>query len=228
MSEYKDYGYSNAERTHAHAYIQNKLLAMLSSTKNKSILDLGCGNGSLARFLLEKGFNVYGTDASEKGITIAKERHPDRFALQDLSSDDLPPILAEIKFDTIISTEVIEHLYDPRKFIEFAKCTLMKDGGGELILSTPYHGYLKYLALAVSGKMDAHLGPLWDGGHIKFWSKSSLTQLLEEHEFTVTGFEGCGRFPYLWKSMLIRARIASPRPSPKEREENAFDNIERL
>lgn len=207
MSEYKDYGFNNATATHAHAYIGNKLVAMLESSKDKNILDLGCGNGSMARFLLQKNFNVYGTDASTEGVQIANQLNPGRFAVQDLSSDELPIELADIKFDTIISTEVIEHLYDPRKFIAFAKRTLLKNGGGELIISTPYHGYLKYLALAVCGKMDQHLGPLWDGGHIKFWSRPTLTKLLEEQGFTVTDFAGCGRLPYLWMSMLVKARI---------------------
>jgi 2-polyprenyl-3-methyl-5-hydroxy-6-metoxy-1,4-benzoquinol methylase len=207
MSEYKDYGYNDAEQTHSHTYIRDKLIALLDKSSNKTILDLGCGNGALANFLIKEGYNVYGTDASDDGITIANKINPGRFILQDLSSDELPTLLEKLSFDTVISTEVIEHLYDPRKFIDFAKRTLIKNGGGEIILSTPYHGYWKYLVLALSGKMDAHLGPLWDGGHIKFWSKKSLTTLLEEKGFTVTDFRGCGRFPYLWMSMLIKARI---------------------
>ena len=207
MSEYKDYGYNDSKHTHAHAYILDKLVNMLDKRNNQTILDLGCGNGSLATALLQQGFNVYGTDASEKGIAIANQINPGRFAIQDLSSDDLPSELAEISFDTIISTEVIEHLYDPRKFIDFAKRTLLKNGGGDLILSTPYHGYLKNLALALTGKMDSHFGPLWDGGHIKFWSKKTLSLLLEEKGFEVTDFAGCGRMPYLWMSMLVKGRI---------------------
>lgn len=207
MSEYKDYGYNNTAATHAHAYILDKVVELLDRDENKVILDLGCGNGSLANSLMQKGFNVYGTDASEKGIALANGINPGRFAVQDLSSDDLPESLQNLLFDIIISTEVIEHLYDPRKFIQFAKKTLLKNGGGELILSTPYHGYWKYLALAITGKMDAHLGPLWDGGHIKFWSRKSLSTLLEEQGFTVTDFKGCGRLPYLWMSMIIKARI---------------------
>jgi 2-polyprenyl-6-hydroxyphenyl methylase/3-demethylubiquinone-9 3-methyltransferase len=31
-------------------------------------------------------------------------------------------------------------------------------------LSTPDHGYLKNLALALSGKIDSHLSALWDDG----------------------------------------------------------------
>ena len=206
MAEYKDYGYLNALPTHAHQYIVDPIIKLLNK-KNQTILDLGCGNGALVNVLVEKGFNAYGTDASEKGITIAKKNLSDRFALQDLATDDLPESLLHLKFDTIISTEVIEHLYDPRKFIAFCKKVLLKNGGGELILSTPYHGYIKNLLLALAGKWDKHADPLWDGGHIKLWSRKTLTQLLEEQGFIVTHFIGCGRIPYLWKSMVIKARI---------------------
>lgn len=37
------------------------------------ILDLGCGNGALVKLLMQKGFNSYGTDASESGILIASK-----------------------------------------------------------------------------------------------------------------------------------------------------------
>jgi hypothetical protein len=111
---------------------------------------------------------------------------------------------------------VIEHLYDPRRFIDFTKRILLRNGGGELIISTPYHGYLKNLALAVNGNFDRHLDPLWDGGHIKFWSRKTLSHLLQERGFVVTQFTGCGRVPYLWKSMLIKARIGATSQSSKD------------
>ena len=73
------------------------------------------------------------------------------------------------------------------------------------MISTPYHGYLKNLALSLTDKWDSHISPLWDGGHIKFWSRKTLTDLLESEEFVLQDFSGCGRFPFFWKSMLIIA-----------------------
>ncbi|WP_291727534.1 class I SAM-dependent methyltransferase [Bernardetia sp.] len=211
MSEYKDYGYQIANNDHTEGYLVDNILSLLDKNKNKLILDVGCGNGWLTAILIQNGFNVYGTDASESGIKIANQRkesnEKQRFFVQDLSKDTLPNEISVLKFDTIISTEVIEHLYDPRKYISFCKQVLQQNGGGQILITTPYHGYLKNVLLSITGKMDAHFTALWDGGHIKFWSKKTLTQLLEENDFKVTDFVGCGRLPYLWKSMLIKAKI---------------------
>jgi 2-polyprenyl-3-methyl-5-hydroxy-6-metoxy-1,4-benzoquinol methylase len=205
MTEYKDYGYHDNKPGHIFNYIQAPLLSLLDKNQNNCILDLGCGNGYLVNYLISQGYNAYGTDASVEGITIARRTNPDRFFIQDLSTGKLPPGLQDLQFDTIISTEVIEHLYDPEGFIKFCKQAL--NGKGEIILSTPYHGYLKNLTLSLFNKWDSHLGPTWLGGHIKFWSRATLSKLLINNEFTFVSFKGCGRFPYFWKSMIIKAKL---------------------
>jgi 2-polyprenyl-3-methyl-5-hydroxy-6-metoxy-1,4-benzoquinol methylase len=205
MTQYQDYGFYNDLPAHTFFYLQQPLLSLLNKDKNHCILDLGCGNGHLVNYLLAKGFNVFGTDASEKGIAIARQTNPDRFFVQDLATGRLPNELANYNFDTIISTEVIEHLFDPGGFISFCKQTL--NGKGELIISTPYHGYLKNLGISIFNKWDTHFSPGWHGGHIKFWSPATLSHVLTNSGFTVTNFKGCGRVPYFWKSMIIKAKI---------------------
>lgn len=207
MAAYNDYGYSLPNQSHTARYLIPPIEALLNPNENNSILDIGCGNGWLARHLIKMGYNIYGIDASETGISIAKGTHPDRFFVQDLSSNTLPNELLHIPFDTIISTEVIEHLYSPRLFFQFCHTILSVQPSATIILTTPYHGYLKNLVLALSGKMDAHFTVLWEGGHIKFWSKKTLTQALQQNGFEVVQFVGCGRLPWLWKSMAIKAKL---------------------
>ena len=111
------------------------------------------------------------------------------------------------EFDAVVSTEVIEHLFLPRQLLDLAFARLRP--GGFLLVTTPYHGYLKNLALALFNRWDSHWSPQWDGGHVKFWSRRTLTTLLEAQGFRVLEFRGAGRFPWLWKSMVLVAEKAS-------------------
>ena len=108
-------------------------------------------------------------------------------------------------FDVVVSTEVVEHVYAPRHWAAAAFSALKPCG--LLICSTPYHGYLKNCALACSGKLDAPFTAPWDGGHIKFWNRRTLTALLQETGFRVMAFlRGVGWLRWLWKSMILVAR----------------------
>lgn len=201
------YKYQQSGEGFAHSYLLPILMDCLGECSGP-ILDLGCGNGWIARCLLDAGIDVYGVDASISGVEIANGLAPGRFFQLDVQSGQLPVELDSISFKTVISTEVIEHLYDPRGFLDFANRILTRGGqsGGKIVVSTPYHGYLKNLVLALVGKTDSHFTVLWDGGHIKFFSRSTLESMLVERGFIVERFEGAGRIPYLWKSMLVAAR----------------------
>lgn len=205
MTDYKDYGWEEGA-TDAHGYLYPTLYEMLAEHKGKRILDLGCGNGVIACRLLDDGFDLYGIDASETGISIANTKNPGRFFVQDISSERLPDALSEFRFDVVISTEVLEHIYAPRSYMKLIKNILPYDG--IVIISTPYHGYLKNLVMALTNKLDSHFTVLWNGGHIKFWSRRTLTMLLNEFGFKVIQFKGSGRLPFLWKSMFISAKLS--------------------
>lgn len=203
---YSEYAYQSAAPNWSDSYLLPPLRRMLSRSRDP-ILDIGCGNGAIARALLADGRDVYGIDASASGIRIANTGAPGRFFLGDITTGRLPEPIAEMRFGTVISTEVITHLYDPRGLIDLARSALVD--GGELVISAPYHGYFKNLALAASGRLDAHFTVLWKGGVIKFFSRKTLEQMLREQGFTATDFAGAGRIAYLWKSMLIKAKVES-------------------
>ncbi len=197
-------GYGAAKANDTDAYLWPPVLRQLAALPAGSrVLDAGCGNGYFAKHLREQGYDVVGTDLEESGVANARKLCPQvRFEVASVY-DDLAARFG--KFDAVVALEVIEHLYDPRVFVGRVRECLRP--GGRFILSTPYHGYLKNLAIALSGKFDAHMTPLWDGGHIKFWSRRTLTTLLEEKGFRVEAFVGAGRLPYLWKSMILTARL---------------------
>jgi 2-polyprenyl-3-methyl-5-hydroxy-6-metoxy-1,4-benzoquinol methylase len=165
------------------------------------VLDAGCGNGFYAAQFLARGCVVVGVDLGEAGIAHARKTYPQgRFELAEVDPTLLPR-LGEDPFDLVISTEVIEHLYQPKAFV--AGCFAALKPGGRFVCTTPYHGYLKNLALAATNKFDLHVNPLQDGGHIKFWSRRTLSVLLTQAGFRKIRFAGAGRVPGLWKSMVM-------------------------
>ena len=166
------------------------------------IFDLGAGNGSTMAFLIEAGYHVAGVDPSASGVTVARDAHPGLQVFKGSADDDLAGRFG--RFPLVISLEVVEHDFNPRRF---ASCLYsLVEPGGLALVSTPYHGYCKNLALALTGRMDAHFTALWDGGHIKFWSIKTLGKLLQDAGFVPVTFQRVGRIPPLAKSMIALAR----------------------
>ncbi|MDH5325942.1 MAG: class I SAM-dependent methyltransferase [Gammaproteobacteria bacterium] len=201
----KEYGWKSCQGPHSCAYIVPRILEILQTTSAGRVLDLGAGNGVLCSHVASSGYKIVGVEYDSQGVEIAKKAYPSipfyNYGIQDDPSELLR---FEKPFDVVVSTEVIEHLFSPHLLPQYAAGVLEK--GGFLIVTTPYHGYLKNLALSIFGAWDKHHTPLWHGGHIKFWSKKTLSQLLEENGFKVVAFSGVGRLPYLWKSMVLVAQ----------------------
>ena len=200
------YQYSNAGLSHSHGYLLPaiiKILNNLNLTENKKrLFELGCGNGSVAHNLSRQGWDVTGVDPSEDGIRLAQVNYPDLKLKSGSAYDDLESEYG--KFPVVLSLEVVEHVYDPRHYASTVFELLQE--GGTAVLSTPYHGYWKNLALALTGQMDKHFTALWDHGHIKFWSMNTLGELLQETGFVDLRFKRVGRVAPLAKSMIVIAR----------------------
>jgi 2-polyprenyl-3-methyl-5-hydroxy-6-metoxy-1,4-benzoquinol methylase len=199
------YAYDDGDLNPSHDYLVPSLLEILGSLdivqNQKRIFELGCGNGAVADVLTRQGYQLTGVDVSVQGVEQAQRRHP-HLSLQLGSAYDR---LADTygRFPVVISLEVVEHLYDPRAFAR----TLfdLVEPSGTAIVSTPYHGYWKNLAMALTGRLDHHFTALWDHGHIKFWSMVTLKQLLQEAGFRSITFRRVGRVPALAKSIIAIA-----------------------
>ncbi len=203
----KDYGWTMNKNVPSNGYLEPAVVDTCRRLGVNHVLDLGCGKGDLSKVLIRSGFEVMGCDADAEGVRIAT-KSCSQAIFRHLGVYDDPCALGRSDFDAVVSTEVVEHLFTPRALPRFANQVIKE--GGWLIITTPYHGYIKNLAISVTDHWDKHLPPLWDGGHIKFFSRRTLTQLLEEEGFEVQEFQGIGRVPYLWKSMLLVAKKVRP------------------
>jgi SAM-dependent methyltransferase len=201
--EFTNFGWKTPEVESHHEYTIPAILNLLPKEESLNILDVGCGNGYLANHLSKIGHHVIGVDIAEDGIRIAKETYPHlKFELH--SAYEKFDNLLRVPADVVIASEVIEHLYFPQRFLKNIHDALCP--GGYLILTTPYHGYLKNLVISLFNKWDQHHHPEKEGGHIKFFSEKSLGQILIENGFVNITFRNAGRLPFFWKSMVCRAR----------------------
>lgn len=200
------YHYNHAGLNCSHGYLLPTVFRLLDGLNlpadQRRLFEVGCGNGSIAHELTRRGWDVTGVDPSAEGIAQANRAHSDLKLYSGSAYDDLAARYG--RFPVVLSLEVVEHVYFPRQYA--ATVFSLLRGGGTAILSTPYHGYWKNLALALSGKLDQHFTTLWDHGHIKFWSMKTLTILLEEAGFRDIRFERVGRIPPLAKAMIAMAR----------------------
>ena len=103
--------------------------------KNAAILELGCGEGRDAAYLLKQGYNVLATDVSPEAIRYCREQFPDyaeHFQVLDCVAGTL-----DAKFDFIYAVAVIHMLVednDRARFYGFLRKHL-NPGGAALVCS---------------------------------------------------------------------------------------------
>jgi len=88
----------------------DRIIKILGNIKNKTILDVGCGNGKVARILAEKGAKVVAIDKVKEQIEFAKKITKNKnikYFVGDLLS--VGKIIADEKFDIVLSA--MTHLY---------------------------------------------------------------------------------------------------------------------
>ena len=176
------------------------------------VLDYGCGEGVVLAGLSQRGDidpDSWGVDISENAIKKSASRFPNlKFACTN--PDGVTHFPSE-SFDAIVATEVIEHLFDADgAFREFHR--LLRPSG-RLLLSCPYHGPLKDLALLLTGKMDSHYHNPYSS-HIRFYSPKTLRLVHEKNGFRILERSGVGRVSFLWKSMVTVAVKQEKHSSP--------------
>jgi 2-polyprenyl-3-methyl-5-hydroxy-6-metoxy-1,4-benzoquinol methylase len=167
------------------------------------VLDLGCGEGWFTHELSAAGFPVVGVDVANEPLRRARERYPE-LDLRLIDVDRRWP-LRDASFDAIWAGEVIEHVHHTGGWLSEARRVLRS--GGKLLLSTPAHDRLTLLSLSLfPGAFAAHFDPRAD--HLRFYTKRSLRELLQDFRFEDVQIRGLGGLPGARALMLASARRA--------------------
>jgi len=153
-------GYVYDEKHLPHRFLH--ILSLVGS--GKRILDVGCGEGYLAKLLMEKGNEVYGIDISEHAVELARRNGVKAFVC-DVENEDLP--FKKSFFDAIILSEVLEHLISPREVIEKLKPYLVD--GGYFLLTFPNIAHYTYRLQLLFGHFPRQYLYNRDE-HLHYWS----------------------------------------------------------
>jgi len=167
----KDAGFSRLEKTLFAA--AKKLYA-----ESPSILDIGCATGALLASLRDKGWRVTGVEISPGAVYAKNERKLD---VRDvpLEENNFP----ENSFDVILASHLIEHLNEPKIFLEETYRILKNNGS--LFVTTP----------DISGFQSLLFGSRWRSAifdHLYLFSRRTLSKMLKTVGFKVVSCHSWG------------------------------------
>ena len=148
--------------------------AVLAVPPDSRVLDLGAGDGSVARALAERGCDVTAVERDPEGLATLAGQGLRAIAadLDDLATDRLPGGA----FDVVLLLDVIEHLVDPLRLLEQVPHWLAP--GGRVFLSVPHVAHAAVRLALLQGRFPRTDIGLLDRTHLQFFDRAGLDALL--------------------------------------------------
>jgi len=158
------------------SYPRLRFLAERSAPQSR-ILNIGVGSGYLEELLVRRGVEVYSLDPSAESIGRLQDTLGMGSRARQGYSQDIP--FEAGYFDTVIMTEVLEHLSTAIIHPTLDEVRRVLKPGGELTGTVPYREDLK-----ANEVMCPHcLKTFHRWGHERRFDAESLTALFGEHGF---------------------------------------------
>lgn len=110
--------------------LEGVLRDLAARVPNMTLLDVGCGVGTLVYAAVRQGWQAQGIDLSRGAIEVGQ-----RFGLPCRELDFFDPQLSNHRFDVIVMSEFIEHVPHPDAFLARAR-SLLADSGA-VYITTP-------------------------------------------------------------------------------------------
>jgi len=175
----------NAEKYNKHAdFVSNlasPVIDLLEPKKDETILDLGCGDGTLAVEMEKFGADVTAVDLSESMVAKTKEKG---IKSSVMSATELT---FENEFDAVFSNAVLHWVKDADEAIKKISKSLKQNG--RFIAEFGGYGNIQYLTDAMQEVFNNHkeFGSLNNPWY--FPKDTDYRQLLEENDFDVEYIE---------------------------------------
>jgi 2-polyprenyl-3-methyl-5-hydroxy-6-metoxy-1,4-benzoquinol methylase len=159
-----------------------------------SVLDIGAGPGAITRELKRRSnCRITALDIDPHNVERLAQ-FCDATHKVDLNDPDWPKVLgSDRKFDTVLATDVLEHLWDPWKTISLM-CSLIKDDG-EIIISLPHVGHCVVAACLINENFDYRDDGLLDRTHIRFFGLKNMQSLINDAGLNIVDAQFVVRAP---------------------------------
>ena len=168
----------------------NRDVLQLVPVNAKYILDIGCGDGSLARLLVKQNCIVDGITLSE--IEREEAAKSMRKVCVHNAENGLPFEGLEL-YDVIICSHVLEHICYPQKLMNDMHRLLRS--GGIIIVALPNIMHYSSRWSLMKGNFNYQDAGLWDYTHFRWYTFETGKQLLEQNNFTVVKATVTGDLP---------------------------------
>lgn len=185
ITSFNNLAYSNPFEINTINLLRLKKIASYVGS-GKRVLDIGCYDGSIAKFIKKNGNTVIGVDIAQTAVKMAKKNGIEAYVC-DVEENNFPKQIGD--FDVVVAAEIIEHIFDPDAFLEKVKKILKRKGS--LILTTPN-------LAGIGSRISLMLGRLpWmiendllpgKSGHIRYFTLAELEKLLNRRGFSVSSF----------------------------------------
>jgi 2-polyprenyl-3-methyl-5-hydroxy-6-metoxy-1,4-benzoquinol methylase len=175
------------------------IVAMLATDADAAVLELGCGEGVTGQAALEggKAGRYVGIELNQAAAAIAARRLS-QVLVGDVGTLDLAGM--EGQFDTLIVSEVLEHLVDPWGVLErLANC--LKPGAA-VYASSPNVSHYRVIAGLLVGRFDYAPAGVMDRTHLRWFTPSSYRRIFEEAGFDVDELGPLRRWS--WRTRALR------------------------
>lgn len=151
----------------------NSMTELYNFIEPASVLEVGCGEGALANYLLEHSSKrPQRFEASDLSLDALKAETDPLIKFRESSIYELP--YSVNSFDLVVCSEVLEHLeYPGRGLVEIAR---VAEKG--VLLSVPWEPVWRVLNMA-RGRYIKALGNT--PGHIQHFSRQGLINLVQTH-----------------------------------------------
>jgi 2-polyprenyl-6-hydroxyphenyl methylase / 3-demethylubiquinone-9 3-methyltransferase len=156
----------------------------------KRAADVGCGAGLLAEPLARLGAEVTGVDPAPENVAAARIHAEGQGLAIDYRVGSVEALTGP--YDLVTSLEVIEHVNEPRLFVQGLADALAPDG--LLILSTPNRTAWSRLLMIVVGEGTGRI-PRGTHDWEKFLSPDELCALLRDAGLEIVDRTGIGWNP---------------------------------